>query len=190
VLAFGTVLGRWLVAILLLAAAADKLRFPGAASPHLASALLPRRLAAWTTLLPWLELVVGVMLALGVYWRLAGLVAGVLLAVFALVVLAAPRGASSCGCGGVLETLPPGPAHAMTNLVFAGIALAVGVTSVTGLAVYSAAGPLTESAEPWNPLQVLAVFSAVCLLCALGGALLIKRTHDQRLRLDRAVFGS
>jgi uncharacterized membrane protein YphA (DoxX/SURF4 family) len=190
VLAFGTIFGRWLIAILLIAAATDKLRSRATETPHLASALLPRRLVSWTKSLPWLELAVGVMLALGIYWRLAALVAGVLLATFAVAVLVAPRGIGSCGCGGVLETLPPGAAHAITNLVFVGVGLFVGLSSTTGLAMYSSSGPLAEASEPWDPTYTMAILLPVFLLCGLGAALLIKRTHDHRVRVDLAVFGS
>ena len=125
---------RLIVGGLLVFAAVLKLPKPGVFHDSIrAFRVLPDHLAAVSAFaFPWLEIIAGVCLVLGVWARAsaticAGLLVGFLGAVISVMVRSDVT-VSECGCFGdaiVICTGPPGPCHIVQNVVLSALAIIV-----------------------------------------------------------------
>jgi uncharacterized membrane protein YphA (DoxX/SURF4 family) len=153
---------RWILAIILIGAALAKLRAPG--RDQFADAIenyrvLPSRLVRPVTAgLPWLELMLGVMLCLGVMLVAAAACAALLLAAFGVAVgwhvSHGRRFACGCGSGEMISwTL------AVRDLLLSGIAAAIALGPSGGLAIWPGWGTqhVSTSVQAMVPIPLTAI---------------------------------
>ena len=140
---------RLILAVVLLTAGASKLvdvpRFYRALSAypfvgHLSSHVLSRAV-------PVAEVLLGLALAAGLWWREAAVLAALLLIVMTLAYVALVRAGGApadCGCGGIIPESIPTRAHILVNALLIGFAVGIGLSAETSLAI-SVPSPLGGS---------------------------------------------